>query len=383
MAVVTVQSNNKLIVFRRQITREYIRENLFSPYMGTELTAIIRVVNDLKSGGEQINVPLVARLNGKGKGVGTLVGNEESIDNYGFRLWIDWLRNAIKINNAEEQKSSVDLWGEAKPLLSDWGKEVQRDEICDAFFALPAEASPDGLGSDDGQRVNGVLFDAATAAQRNAWITNNADRVLIGTDNTSNLLAGNFAGSMANIAVGEIISGALIMRMKRSAKRANPRIRPYKVKQNGTEWFVLFVDQENFRNAQNDADIKQANTQARAREGKAMMENPIFVDGDLLYNGVIIREIPELSVRLPAFYATAGAGGIRVSPAFMCGQSALAWCWGRMPTPTFLKEDDYQFFRGAGIKMAYGIGKIAKKNPAGLLKEWGIFTGFFAAAADA
>jgi hypothetical protein len=66
----------------------------------------------------------------------------------------------------------------------------------------------------------------------------------------------------------------------------------------------------------------------------------------------------------------------------MCGQSAMAFAWGRAPTPTFLKEDDYQFFRGAGIKMAYGISKIAKKNPAGNLKEWAIFTLFVASQAD-
>jgi hypothetical protein len=54
-----------------------------------------------------------------------------------------------------------------------------------------------------------------------------------------------------------------------------------------------------------------------------------------------------------------------------------------MPVPTFLKEDDYQFVRGAGVKMAYGIGKIAKKNATSNLKEWGIFTGFFYAVADA
>ena len=69
-------------------------------------------------------------------------------------------------------------------------------------------------------------------------------------------------------------------------------------------------------------------------------------------------------------------------PSFLCGQSALAWCWGRMPVPTFLKEDDYQFARGAGVKMAYGIGKVAKKNLSGNLKEWGIFHLFTYAAAD-
>jgi hypothetical protein len=137
MAFTTTQANNKLIVFRKQIYKEYVRENLFSPYMGRDLTSIIRVVEDLdkggKNGGEQLNIPLVTRLNAPGVGSGPLVGNEEIIDNYGFRCWIDWRRNAIVLNNAEEQKSSVDLFGEAKPLLTDWSKEKQRDEICDAF----------------------------------------------------------------------------------------------------------------------------------------------------------------------------------------------------------------------------------------------------------
>jgi hypothetical protein len=386
MALTSTASNNKLIKFRKEMYREYVRENLFSPYMGPSMNAIIRVITDLdkggKNGGEQINIPLRARLNGQGVGSGTLRGNEEALDNQGTRFWIDWTRNAIVINNAEEQKSSVDLYAEVKPALVDWGQEKQRDEICDGFYALPSQAAPAGLGSANGQRVNGVLFDAATAAQRNTWITDNADRILIGSGNTANLVAGNFAGSMANITAGMTLSGALVNRMKRSAKKANPRIRPYKLKENGTEWFVLFVGQEQFRDAQNDNDIKTANQNSRAREQQGYLKNPIFVDGDLLYNGVIIREIPELSLRLPVFYQTAGAAGIQVAPAFLCGQGAQAWCWGKMPTPTFLKEDDYQFLRGAGTKMAYGVGKIAKLNAAGNFKEWGVYTGFFAAVAD-
>jgi len=386
MALTTTAANNKLIVFRKEIYREYVRENLFSPYMGASMNAIIRVITDLdkggKNGGEQINIPLRARLNGQGVGRGQLRGNEEQLDNSGTRFWIDWSRNAITIDNAEEQKSSVDLFGEAKPALVDWGQEKQRDEICDAFYAIPSQAAPAGLGSANGQRVNGFIFDASTPAQRNTWITDNADRLLIGSGNTANLVAGNFAASMANITGAMVLSGALINRMKRSAKKANPRIRPFKLKENGTEWFVLFVGQEQFRDAQNDADIKAANINARAREGQGFLKNPIFVDGDLLYNGVIIREIPELSLRLPVFYQTAGAAGIQVAPAHLCGQGAVAWCWGKMPTPTFLKEDDYQFLRGAGIKMAYGVGKIAKLNAAGNFKDWGVYTGFFAAVAD-
>jgi hypothetical protein len=386
MSITTPQDNNKLIKFRKEIVREYVRENLFSPYMGADITSIIRVYADLegKNGGEQVNIPLRDRLNGGAIGSGPLVGNEEVIDNYGMRAWIDWARKAVAIKNSDEHKSSIDLFAEAKPALADWGKELQRDEICDAFYALPSESAPAGLGSSAGQRVNGILFDSATAAQRNTWITDNADRILIGNSNTANLSAGNFSASMTNITTAMTMSGALIMRAKRQAKIANPRIRPFKLKENGTEWFVLFVGQEQFRDAGNDTDIKTANQNSRAREQQGYLKNPIFVDGDLLYNGVIIREIPELSLRLPTFYLTAGASGTtRVAPAFMCGQSAQAWAWGQMPIPRFRKEDDYGFIRGAGIEMTYGISKMFKKTAAGNLREWGIFTMFEAAVADA
>jgi len=376
----TIQANNKLIVFRKEMTREYIRQNLFSPYIGSEATAIIRVINDLKKGGEQINIPLIARLKNQPTATGTLVGNEENIDNYGDRAWIDWARNAVKIAASEEQKSSIDLFGEARPLLEDWGKELQRDEICDTLYTIPlASTAPAGLGSASGQRVNGAFLDAATAAQRNTWTADNVDRVLFG-GSVGNYSA-TFATALGNITTAMGASAVALNKMKRLAKLANPRIRPYKLK-NGREYFVVFSNSLNFRDLQADSTIITANTTARPREGDGLEKNPLFQDGDLLYNGMIIREIPELTVRLPVTYQSAGTGGIQVAPMFLCGQSAMAWCWGRMPMPTFLKEDDYQFYRGVGVQMAYGLKKIAKLNPAGAYKEWGVFTGFFYAPSD-
>ena len=381
MALSTVSANNKLIVFRKEVTREYIRQNLFSPYVGTELTAIIRVINDLKKGGEQINIPLVARLKAQAISTGALVGSEEAVDNFGDRMWIDWARNAVKIAKAEEQKSSIDLFGQARPLLEDWGKELQRDEIVDAFYAIPLNSTaPAGLGSTNGQRVNGALFDAASAAQRNTWMNDHQDRVLVG-GSTGNYSA-TFATAMGNITSAMTLSAAMLLKSKRLAKLANPRIRPYKLK-NGREYFVLFTNPLGFRDLQADPAIIQANTQSRPREGDGLDSNPLFQDGDLIYNGIIVREVPELQVRLPVTYQTAGSGSIQVAPSFLCGQSAMAWAWGRMPRPTFLKEDDYQFYRGVGVEMAYGLKKIAKLNPLGNYKEWGTFTVFHAAAADA
>jgi hypothetical protein len=381
MAITTVQAQNKLIVFRKEVTREYIRQNLFSPYVGTELTAIIRVINDLKKGGEQINIPLVARLKANAISTGTLVGNEENIDNFGDRMWIDWARNAVRIPKSEEQKSSIDLFGQARPLLEDWGKELQRNEIVDTFNTIPIQnTQPAGLGSAGGQRVNGAFFDAATPAQRNTFTTDNNDRILFG-GSQGNLSPGNWATSAANVTSGMTFSAAAANKMKRLAKKANPRIRPYKLK-NGREYFVVFVGSNCFRDIQLDTTIINANTQARPREGDGLDKNPLFQDGDLLYNGMIFREIPELDIRLPTTYTTAGAGGIQIAPVFMCGQSAMAWAWGRMPRPTFLKEDDYQFFRGVGVEMAYGLKTIAKATPAGNYKSWGIFYGYFASAND-
>jgi hypothetical protein len=60
----------------------------------------------------------------------------------------------------------------------------------------------------------------------------------------------------------------------------------------------------------------------------------------------------------------------------------MGWAWGRMPRPTFLKQDDYQFLRGVGIEMAYGLKKIAKLNLTSQYKEWGVFTIFTSAVGD-
>src|SRR5690606_4318678 len=132
MAITTPQTNNKLVQYRKELIKEFVRENMFSPYMGDAPTSIIRTLFDNKKGGEQVNVPLVRSLSGAAKSTGTLTDQEEAISNYGMRVWVDWARHAVATNDAEEQKDSADIFGEAKPMLSDWGKELQRDEIIQA-----------------------------------------------------------------------------------------------------------------------------------------------------------------------------------------------------------------------------------------------------------
>jgi N4-gp56 family major capsid protein len=379
MALTSPQANNKMIQFRKELVKEYVRENLFSPYMGDGPNSIIRRLYDPKKGGEQINIPLVTRLLGTAKSTGTLVNSEESIDNYGMRAWVDWARHAVATNDAEEQKDSADVFGEVKPLLSDWGKELQRDEIIAAFMSLPSESAPTNLGSAEGQRVNGILYEDATSGQLNTFRTDNLDRVLYG-----NLVANsatNHSTSLSNVdAAGDTFVKASVRLLKIVAKTAKPRIRPFKVK-DGREYFVCFAGSYNF--AQLKADMATINSDARPRDVGA---NPIFQDGDLVYDGVIIREIPEIEDFVTNTWTsllTAGATTSRVAPVFFCGQNSLAMPWAKMPTPTFRDETDYQFIKGAGVKMCYGVAKIFKKDVQqtnAKLVQFGMVTGFFSAA---
>lgn len=378
MTVTTVQTNNKLVKYTQEINREYVRGNLFSPYMGTALNSIIRVKNELKAGGEEMNLPIVTRLTGAGVSTGTLVGNEEQIDNYGMRVRLDWARHAVVTNKAESQKDSADIFGEAKPLLADWGKELQRDELIAALMALPSETLP-----SNGVRVNGIQYDLATAAQRNTWNAANSDRVLYGAL-TSNYNA-THATALSNVdTTADKATAPNLALLKRVAMNANPKIRPFKTA-DGYEYYVAFAGTNTFRDLK--ASLETINKDARPREQNGVDKNPLFQDGDQIYDGVIIRQVPEISSFVTNVWTnllTAGASSARVEPVFLCGQQAAAMCWGQMAKPTFRKEDDYGFVTGTGIEMAYGVAKIFKKHPSSgsNLKQFGMATGFFASATD-
>jgi N4-gp56 family major capsid protein len=382
MSLSTIQANNKLVQYRKELIKEYVRENMFSPYMGEAPTSIIRTLYDPKKGGEQVNVPLVRSLTGTAKSTGTLTDQEEAISNYGMRVWVDWARHAVATNDAEEQKDSADIFGEAKPLLSDWGKELQRDEIIQAFMALPSESAPADLGSSGGQRVNGILYEDATATQLNAWAASNSDRILYGN------AIGNYSGTHVtdlgkiDVTNDKFVASSVSL-LKRVAKLASPRIRPFKTK-GGYDYFVAFAGTTSFRDLK--ADLKTSNTDARPRSE----DNIIFQDGDLMWDGVIIREVPEIDTFVDDIWdsgivgnlKTGGDNSKRIAPVFFCGQNALAMPWAKMPAPTFRDQTDYQFVKGAGVKMCYGIAKTFFKSSSDL-KQWGVVNGFFSSAADA
>ena len=382
MALTVIQTNNKLVKYTREINREFVRANLFSPYMSEDMNAIIRVKNELKAGGEVMNIPFVKRLKSAGVGSGPLAGSEELIDNYGLRVKVDWARNAVVTNNAEKQRDSADIFGEAKPLLSEWGRSRQRDDIIKALMAFPTETLP---GADI--TVNGILYGAVEASQAtaaNAWLTANADRVQYGALRT-NGVSNVHATALATLDItNDKFTAANLSLLKRVALNADPHIRPYKL-DNGYEYYVAFSGTNPFRDLK--LDLQTVNKDARPREGDGVSKNPLFQDGDQIYDGVIVRQVPEISNFVTSAWGgltTAGTTSNRCEPVFLCGQQAAAICWGRMARPTFRKEDDYDFLQGVGIEMCFGTTKMFTKHPGTgtNLIQSGMVTGFYSSSTD-
>jgi hypothetical protein len=110
----------------------------------------------------------------------------------------------------------------------------------------------------------------------------------------------------------------------------------------------MFVPSYAFRDLMKDPTIVNALQYAWNRGS----DNPLFTGGDIIFDGLIIREVPELGV-----ITGAGAGGIDVAASFMCGAQALGVAWAqRMKSTTNTR--DYGYMHGVGLQEVRGIGKL-------------------------
>ena len=372
MTSTTVSAGNVETKFDKKVNREYVREGRYGTHIGTTANSVIQVNKNLN----KKSIPLVAKLSGTGvSGSTTLVGAEEALSNFDFTFNPTHKRNAVLIDNEENEKSSFQLKQEARPALMNWAMELKRDEITQAFGA-----------------IDGVDYGDATAGQLDTWNTNNQDRILYGSA-IGNLSAGDHTASLATIdTTNDKLDAAMITLMKRRAALASPLVRPVIIK--GDEpWYIFFVGSLGFRDLQNDATIAAANREARPR---VVADNPIFNGGDLVYNGVIIKEIPDMdkftdgdgsgSAFDGVWGANSTADGLdnagntasRVGVGFLCGGQAVIFGMAKMPKFTRKKEDDYEFQNGVGIVMKHEIKKTFFND-----KQHGMLTVFHSATADA
>lgn len=371
----TTLSGLDLTKWQRDFMKSYVRDSGFAPYMGTSEMDIIHVKNDLKTDGYTIRVPLLLDLQSNGVSGNTrLSGNEEALDQYYFDVVWEYYRHGVETSKKEREKSAQNLLAAKRPLLRSWASELIKYQLIESFH-----------------KMGTTKYSAASEAVKDAWVAANTDRVLFGNA-ISNHSANDHSAALANIdTTNDKLTAASVHLLKRRARNAYPRIRPFKTGTQGREYFVMFTHPRCFRDLKTDTTIAAANRDARPRDVEA---NPIFQDGDIIYSGIIFREIPELEVaKFSSSYNTettlagVGASSSDVGVNFLCGCQAIAFVNKEMPTPTSKKEDDYDFFKGVGIELAHGIEKCRwANNTSGNLgttyKDFGMVTAYFSASAD-
>jgi len=390
MSETTLATGSEKQVWITNYLKTYVRRSAFMPYIGRADTSIIIAKYELQEeSGKTINIPLITTFSGNGVGGSAVLdGNEEALGNYNCPVSVDWVRNGTVVPKSSQYKTEIKLLDAGKSQLRNWSAEDLRKEIIYALMeviptgttSVPyAEITYDAAGGGGwcvatgytpgvtfARRI-GVNWTAATEANKDAWLAANSDRVLFGAAKSNN--SGNdHSASLANIdTTADKLSPAIGSLAKSMAEQAMPAIRPYQT-EDGAEFFVMFCGPRSFRDLKLDATMIAANRDARERNVKT---NPIFQDGDLIYDGVIYRKVPEI----PHIKGVGNACDVEAN--FLCGQQALAIAWGQEPTPKSQMDKDYGFRPGVGIEELRGVRKLAFNG-----KQHGVVTVYTAAAAD-
>ena len=363
---------------------EYVRESGFLPYMGRKSSSIIMTKYELASeNGKTINIPLVTKLTAAGvRGSGVLDGKEEQLGNYNCAVSVDWIRNAVKVPKSTQYKTEIDLLNAGRDMLKLWSSDTLRTDLI-KYMAGPTVTTSSIPATDIVDSDGNVVVTGATAANYNTWCAANQDRILFGSA-LSNYSATHATGLGAVDSTNDKLTASVVSLAKRMAKAASPAIRPFRL-EDGREYFVMFAGARSFRDLKNDSVMINANRDARAREGGGMNSNPLFQDGDLIYDGVIIRQIEEIStlITTSSTFVAAGGSSISVEPNFLCGQQAMAVAWGQEPTPVTDTRGDYQFRPGVAIEELRGISKLHfATGSASASKQHGIVTVYTSGVGD-
>lgn len=339
---------------------EHVQKNRFAGEMGTDENAIIQVKEDLKQKkGDSVTFALVNRLTGAGVTDGSpLEGNEEEMDSRSHKVTINERANGVRSSSWDNQISAIDLRKAAKATLKTWAMESTRDQVIAA------------LGS-----INGVAYGSASEANKDAWLVDNADRVLFGAQ-VANNSSNDHSASLANIDnTNDKLTASAASLMKRIAKTANPKIKPLRSDDSGRDFYVMYVPSLVFRDLKADSTISQAQ-----REVSLKMQNEkLFKGGDLEWDGIIFKEIEDIGV-----LSGVGAASIDVAPVYLCGAQAVGYGiasrW-KSAEETF----DYGRKKGCAIMEMGGFEKLifgSGSNDTDDTKDHGVVTGFFASVAD-
>lgn len=339
---------------------EYLTENRYAGEMGTNENSIIQVKENLtKKPGDRINFALVNKLTQDAiTGRNVLEGNEEDMASRSFEVAVDKRRNAVRVAEIDEQYSAISLREAGKSVLKEWSLKDTEKLIERALSS-----------------INGVALTTSSEAQRDAWLADNTDRTYFASGYAG---ADHSAGWDELDSTNDILTASDLSAMKLKAMtRANPKIRPIRSEKNGRNLYVVYAHPLAFRDLKNDTAIIAAQ-----REVNLAMENErLFKGGDLLWDGLIIKEAHGL-YDTTTLTGEGASGTTTVVPVYLCGAQAIGAAYAKRWTS---KEQtfDYGDKRGVAIESIYGIEKMQFGSGAADrddLKDHGLLTGYFASS---
>ncbi len=359
MATTSVAAASQAQVWDRRFFSEYVRDHAFEPFMGgaigegSMMPILVHAQDSLGDGNRYLNVPFIEKLEGSGvRDEEQLDGTEEALGNFNQQFTVNWNRHAFKVSRQQEGWTAMDLRNAGKMALKTWAAEKLRDDLIVALWAFSGDCWLKGkvATSGTGASTPAQWYAAIAEATKDAWLAANTDRYLFGNA-VSNHSANDHSTALGNIdTTADRLTSGHVSLAKMVARTADRKIRPVKQSVSaGRDDYVYFVGSRGFRDLKTDTAIVAANRDARTRG----IDNPLFQDGDLIWDGVVIREIPEIPV-------LTGVGGSTsdVQPGFFCGAQAVAMLWGQKPRTKPSAEDDYGFFHKLAIEECRATAKL-------------------------
>lgn len=363
MADTTVPAALQPTLWDKDFYTDYVQIPDFESQMGSAENAVIQVKNQPGKGmGDNITIELINKLtNDPITGTAVLEGNEEDMSQRSHNITVDKRRNAVRIAEMSELQTAIDLRNAARGRLLMWAKEDTRDLIIEQMGSL-----------------NGTLFTARTSTIADAWLVDNADRTVFGAYAAGGSAGGtDLSADLAQLdTTSDLFTFARLDDMILRAKLCNPKIRPVRDPGSGKRFYIAYANPAAFRDLRNSIDTEVLATTMIGAEA-----NKLFQGGDIMWNGVIVKEVDDLPI-----YANLGASATtEVTPVYLCGAQALGIAWGRK-WKSVTKEFDYGDKYGVAIDGIYGVSKL--RFGTGLSdtddqKDHGIVTGFFATTATA
>lgn len=318
--------------------------------MGKEDNNIVQLKNDLaKEKGDTITLSLTTKLTGSGvSGDAELEGNEEAISSYSEQIAIDQKRFAVRLTGQlDEQKNIYDMRADAKDKLV-----VRLDEFIERQVFLKLG----GVTLTTVTDITGAVISADSVWSNTPDLFPQADTAA-GYGNR--YLCADYAAGADSLASTDLLTPALLSRLKVKAQTAVPKIKPLRI--GGKEYYVVFVHPWQNYDLRENTVWAQAQREANIR-GK---ENPIFSGADAIWDGLIIHSheyVPFLDISAVGYNFNAAASGTSYGAdafrAILCGQQAVAFAKCKNTKGWVEKTFDYENKTGFATGIIGGIQKI-------------------------